>query len=77
MKKEYLKQIFWDVEESNLNNLDKSQMVKRSISFGTLPIIQNMFSSFDRLSIKNIFLSMNPKTTTERRYNYFKKLLID
>ncbi len=75
MNKSYLKQIFWDIDEENIPNLSKESIIKRSISFGTLPVIQNMFSSFDRLYIKNIFSDMNPKTTTERRYNYFKNLL--
>ncbi len=75
MKEENLKQIFWDVDDSKLNTLSDENIIKRSISFGTLNILKDMFADYTRSDIRNIFLNMNPKTTTERRYNYFRDLL--
>jgi hypothetical protein len=75
MNKTFLKQIFWDIDEKNIGDLSDENIIKRSFSFGTLPIIQNMFSVFDKKEIQKIFLNMNPRTTTEKRYNFFKTLL--
>ena len=70
-----LKQIFWDVNESELKSLSDEMIIKRAVTVGTLPVIQTVFSSYSRDKIVSSFSNLKPTSMPSRRYNYFKKLL--
>lgn len=71
-----LKNLFWDVDEKSLNNLSEKSIITRTLSSGTLSDIQAIFSLYGKDKIRIIFLSLKKEAISERRYKYFKLILL-
>lgn len=69
------KQLFWDVNESDLPFLEEKTVIARTLSHGTFAQIQELFSSYDRSLIQAIFMSLKKGALSERRRDYFSLIL--
>jgi hypothetical protein len=76
MKQALLQQIFWDVDQTQLENLGADQVIARALSHGTLPVLQNIFADYGKGHVQQVFLAMKPTSFDARRYSYFKQLFI-
>ena len=74
MNKAYLKQILWDIPESELGNVDEQIVISRGLTVGTLSIVQNVFSVFGKVKVGDVFKGMKVTAMPTRRYNYFKNI---
>ena len=74
MNKAYLKQILWDIPESELGNADEQIVISRGLTVGTLPIVQNIFNIFGKVKVGDVFKGMKVTAMPTRRYNYFKNI---
>ena len=74
MNKAYLKQILWDIPESELGNVDEQIVISRGLTVGTLPIVQNIFNVFGKSKVNNVFKGMKATAMPTRRYKYFKNI---
>jgi hypothetical protein len=75
MKKELLQTVFWDVKVEDLDTLNDTQIISRSLSYGTVPLLQAVFTNYGREKIQLVFRSMKKKSMPSKRYSYFEFIL--
>lgn len=75
MKKEFLKKIFWDMNEADFDKIKDQQIISRVFSYGGLDTVKNMFSFYGKSNLRKYFSNVKENSMTKKRYNYFNKLL--
>ncbi len=70
-----LKQLFWDVDESGFSVLSEKHIIQRALTYGTLGVMQAIFSTYGKDSIRKVFLNMKDGAITPRRRSFFALIL--
>ncbi len=75
MNQALLQQIFWDVDEAQLPQLNEEQIIARALSYGTVPVLQSVFAEYGKEKVRQVFLGMKMTNLDKRRQSYFTQLL--
>lgn len=75
MDKVLLKQLFWDVDESNFETLDTKVVIARTLTHGTLAAVKSVMHTYGKEMVRSVFLGMKEGAITARRRSFFNLIL--
>lgn len=75
MKIQDFKQLFWDVDASDLASLEERVVISRTLSHGTFAQIRDLFALYGRDAIQTVFTTLKHGALSERRRDYFALIL--
>lgn len=74
MEKE-LNAVLWDIKEENINSLSKEFVIKRSLVYGGIFLIRDIFNKYGKDEVKKVFDSLKESEVGVKRFNFFKNYL--
>lgn len=67
--------VLWDIKEEDRGSLPKEFIIKRSLVYGGIFLIRDIYNRYGEGEVKKVFNTLKPSEVGAKRYNFFKNYL--